>query len=70
MAIQELQSIEIEHVSGAGLLGALLYPLGIDAQNGLIGGGGGTLGLGGLLRGLLTGVPLLGPLLINLEAAL
>jgi len=70
MAIQKLQPTEIEQVSGAGLLGALLYPLGIDAQNGLVGGGGGTLGLGGLLRGLLTGVPLIGPLVISLEALL
>lgn len=70
MAIQQLDSTEIAQVSGAGLLTPLAGLLGLDTTNGLVGGGGGTLGLGGLFRGLFTMVPFIGPLLIQLETLL
>ena len=67
VAIQQLNPQEVDQVSGAGLLTPLAVALGIN-PTGLLAGGGGTLGLGGLFRGLFTGIPLLGPLLIQLES--
>ena len=60
MAIEKLEQAEIEQVSGAGLLGAVLYPLGVNNPEGLAFGGGGTLGFGGAVRGLFTQLNLLG----------
>lgn len=70
MAITPLVPTEIEQVSGGALLTPLVPLLGIG-PNGLFGGGGGTLGLGGLFRGLFTQIPGgLGKFLIALEAAI
>ena len=60
MAIEKLEQTEIAQVSGAGALGVLLYPLGINNPEGLAYGGGGTLGFGGAVRGLFTQLNLLG----------
>lgn len=60
MAIQQLEQAEVAQVSGAGALGALLYPLGINNPEGLAYGGGGTLGFGGAVRGLFTQLGFLG----------
>lgn len=70
MAIHTLDASEVAQVSGGGALTSLFDLLGLDTTNGLFGGGGGSLGLGGLFRGLFTQVPILGPLLIQLEASL
>lgn len=69
MAIQQLDSAEVEQVSGAGFLSPLAGLLGIG-PNGLVGGGGGTLGLGGAARGMFNGVPILGALIIMGESLL
>lgn len=70
MAIEKLEQSEIEQVSGAGLLGLLLYPLGVNNPEGLAFGGGGTLGFGGAVRGVFSQVVLLAPLLIMGESML
>lgn len=70
MAIQQLDLVEVEQVSGAGALGALLFPLGVNNPDGLFAGGGGTLGFGGAVRGLFTQLLLIGPFIIEGESLL